>query len=98
MGLSGGSTIWKFPVSVADQFTVEMPAGARVLHVAVQDGKPYMWALVDPDQPTRLRMFHIRGTGHPVDPDLVYIGSWMELRGRLVWHLFGASNPGRADA
>ena len=93
-----GLSVWKYEIRVADEFTVEMPRMSQVIHVAVQDGTPCMWALVDPDQPTRLRMFHIRGTGHPVDPDLVYIGSWMELRGRLVWHLFGAINPGRADA
>ena len=51
-------TIWKFPFAVSDKLVIaiEMPKGAKILHVEVQSdwlapglrGQPCLWALVDP--------------------------------------------------
>ncbi len=85
-------TIWKFPLKVADEQIIEMPANARILTVQTQQGKPYLWVLVDSDHPKEPRTILVYGTWHPID--LVpsnYIGTFqVELMfgGSLVFHVF----------
>ena len=80
--------IWKYEIQVEDEFTVEMPRLAQVIHVAVQDGTPCMWARVNPAAEMTTRTFHVHGTGHRVDPTMVHLGSFILLGGRFVGHLF----------
>lgn len=87
------TTIWKFPFHIRDTVAIEMPRGATVLpHLEparLEQGEPglVIWAVVDPDQPTETRVFHVVGTGHPMpETPLNYIGS--ALAGPLVWHVF----------
>ncbi len=81
------ATIWKYMVG-ADDFSVEMPKGARVLDVQLQGELVQMWALVDPDAEVVTRNFVTYGTGHPItNPDeLLYIGTFQV--NWLVFHLF----------
>lgn len=92
-----GEVIWKFPVppydyrtqGVTTRPTVQMPMGARVLTLQLQDGEPTLWAIVDPRQVTETRAFVIVGTGQPV-PDNAgpYVGTWQWPP--MVFHLFEA--------
>jgi hypothetical protein len=87
--------IWKFPVSVRERFTVEMPRGAEVLSVQVQHGEPVMWALLDPKAQNETRTFAVHGTGHEFyDDGYAYIGTFQIAGGALVFHLFEIE-PGR---
>lgn len=82
------ATIWKFPFEISDKITVEMPAGAKILHVEVQNGVPCIWAHVHPVQEKRKYAFRIVGTGHEHN-DLHaedHIASFQN--GPFVWHLF----------
>lgn len=80
-------SIWKFPVALASESTVTMPAGAIPLHFGAQAGQPMIWALVWPGNPTEERQFRLFGTGHPIDlKGLAYIGTCFQ--GPFVWHLF----------
>ena len=83
-------TIYKYPVTVYDDFVVELPEGARVLTVDVQHGEPVMWAMVDPTAPTSKRHFRLIGTGHPIEDAaaLTFIGTFQMRDGALVFHLF----------
>jgi hypothetical protein len=85
-------TVWKYPVTIGDEFTLEMPLAAKVLTVQVQHGAPYLWALVDPANvdAMRTRRFRLAGTGHPIeDTDgLKYVGTFQMFGGSLVWHVF----------
>jgi len=84
-------TIWKFPVRYNDFADVEMPAGAKLLHVDEQYGTPCIWALVDPQQEKETRRFRLAGTGHPIDvpvDKLHHVGSYLTTWGQLVFHLF----------
>jgi len=77
-------TIWKYEVAVRDELRIEMPSGARILHVEEQPGNGgtgvCMWALVDSKNPMEMRKFIIFGTGHDIpdapaketDPDSIY--------------------------
>ncbi len=83
-------TIWKFPIAVTDEQTVEMPADARILTVQVQHDQPCLWAIVDSDKPTEPRRIRIFGTGHDMGRGngSVYIGSFQISGGSLVFHVF----------
>ncbi len=81
------STIWKFPVPIADEFAVGIPRGAEILSFDIQAGQPCIWAAVDPEQEAVSRQFRIVGTGHDMPAEaLAYIGTVLD--GGLVWHLF----------
>ena len=83
------TTIWKFPFSTSDCFTIEMPTGTTVLSVQTQFAVPCLWALVDPaEQRTVAREFRVYGTGHHIAVPGEYVGTYQEDGGSLVWHLF----------
>jgi hypothetical protein len=83
--------IWKFPVTAADQFTLTLPVGARVLEVATQYEHPQMWVLVDPDAHMEERTFYVCGTGHAIAENLNYLGSFQLDAGAFVGHVFEAA-------
>lgn len=82
--------IWKYEMHILEEFTIEMPVGAEVLSVQVQDGLPYIWALVEPENERASRMFSLRGTGHPAGDlcGVKFIGTFQMRGGMLVFHLF----------
>jgi hypothetical protein len=84
-------TIWKFPLQVIDSQVVSMPRGAKPLTVQVQDGKPCLWAIVDPEAAKEDRVVEIHGTGHQTNKTLdrhYYIGTFQLEGGALVFHAF----------
>jgi len=88
-------TIWKFPVRIADEFSIEMPVGAQVLSVQVQGTEPQLWALVNPKARRTMRRFRVHGTGHPVAPDIgEFVGTFQVRMGTLVFHLFDQGEEG----
>ncbi len=85
--------IWKYAVSLADVFEIAMPEGATILTVQMQVDVPVLWAIVDPDAPRVWRQIAIIGTGHVFGADpqaILYLGTFQQSGGRLVWHLFEA--------
>lgn len=79
--------VWKYDITWF-ACAVQMPRRARVLNVAMQDGQPRMWALVDSSEPLVDYHFRVVGTGmrQPGLFDAKYIGTWQD--GAMVWHLF----------
>jgi len=70
-----------------------MPAGAKILTVAMQIGVACLWAEVNTGAIGKhKRTISIFGTGHrmPDDPG-AYIGSFMLDGGALVFHVYDAS-------
>ena len=86
-------TIYKYPVSAADEFSLELPIGARVLSVQEQRGEVQLWALIDTEAPKVVYRFALRGTGHPADglESARFIGTFQLRDGLLVFHLFERS-------
>ena len=80
--------IFKYGLAVRDDVRIALPRGARILCVQVQDVRPCLWALVDPEAPTCERLFCWRGTGQEMGVALegTYVGT-VQLA-RLVFHLF----------
>ena len=79
--------VWKYPIPVEAEFGIQMPAGAKVLHVGTQRGNPTLWALVDTDAPPVGVDFQIAGTGHEA-PGWTYVGTFLTTNDMYVWHLF----------
>jgi hypothetical protein len=85
--------VWKFVLLLDDEVIVEMPYGAKLLHVASQFGDPRvltLWALVAPTASPAMRRILIRGTGHPIslEDSRDYVGTVIVADGRIVWHVF----------
>ena len=81
--------IYKYTLEVTDEQEVKMPAGAQILCVQVQHGRPTLWALVDPEKKLEDRRFFVHGTGNPIHSDAkvkCYIGT-VQING-FVWHVF----------
>lgn len=82
-------SIWKYPLSVEDKQTIEMPSGARILCVQMQHHIPCLWVVVDTEAKTEKRCFVIIGTGYERNKiPLDYIGTVQDLGGFLVLHVF----------
>ena len=82
-------TIYKYRLQqIRDRFSVPMPAGAQIVHVASQGGWPCIWAIVDTDAPEVVYDFELRGTGHELGSVGDHIGTFQLDGGGLVFHLF----------
>lgn len=84
-------TIWKYSLwegGMRDAVTLQMPRGAALLCAREQYDQPCVWAEVDPDAPLEERRLEVYGTGHPVRPFWIYLGTAMCHGGRLVWHVY----------
>lgn len=81
--------VFKYPFNIG-AFNLEMPYGAKILHVTDQNGTPCLWAEVSPDGQHELRRFVIQGTGHPIPEDgRFHVKTF--LSGDFVWHLYELS-------
>lgn len=83
-------TIYKYEIPVADDFTLHLPARAKVLTVDNQFGEPHIWCEVETLAGTEPRLFSIIGTGHeiPSGEGFQYVGTFQQAGGKLVWHLY----------
>ena len=80
--------VYKYPVPIADESTLELPEGAEILTFQTQNDTPCIWALVDPMRQMETVNFKFFGTGHPVEnaDTLEYVGT-IQIK-PLVLHLF----------
>lgn len=86
----GDLSVWKFDLPDDAESTVYMPRDAKVLSVQVQDGKPRVWALVDPKAEKVRRRFWVMGTGWKANADGLgaYVDTIQLSGGALVFHVF----------
>ncbi len=78
-------TINKYTLDSQD-WTLQLPKGAELLTVQLQNGIPTLWALVNPMTVTEERHICIVGTGWDVEDNMKYITTYMD--GYFVWHVF----------
>jgi hypothetical protein len=80
------TTIYKYPFNIGDTVILRLPAGAEVIKWDVQNGVPYVWAKVNPDNPWQDQRFQLRGTGHPLGEVGKHLATF--FHGPFVWHVF----------
>lgn len=78
-------TIYKYTLDSQD-FTLNLPKGAEILTIKLQNNIPTLWALVNPMTVTEERHICIVGTGWQVEDNMKYITTYMD--GYFVWHVF----------
>lgn len=84
-------TIHKFPLQITASQAVVMPQGAEILAVQAQGQTPCLWALVDPERETEIRIIEIFGTGDPIiegGKARSYLGTFQLKGGESVFHAF----------
>ena len=83
-------TIWKYILQINDIQFVELPKGAKLLDVQMQDGNPCLWALIEQTEIRETRAIYMRGTGHDamLVKDLNYVATFQMAHGALVFHVF----------
>ena len=83
-------TIWKYPVP-SDGEVIDMPEGARIVHVDVQGTEACLWAEVETDRVLRKVQVGIIGTGRSVPDGWTYIGTFQAPP--FVWHVYRIGVP-----
>ena len=85
-------TVRKYPLMEFSMTEIELPAGAKPLHVEYQHETLNMWVLLDTsamDGPNEERTFSAIGTGWTVEVDYdKFIGTAVKPGGNLVFHVF----------
>ena len=88
-------TVFKYVLNLSkltagDRLDLEVPRGAKPLHVAAQHGELCLWAQVPvtalPSRHTLALAIH--GTGHPFEHSGKYLGTGLLQGGQLVLHVF----------
>jgi len=85
--------VYKYEIQITDDDYIQMPKGAKIIKFGKQGNEYYVWAIVDPQANIEMRIFHIVGTGNPLNDSFwvthKHIDSWIESDGgQFVWHLF----------
>jgi len=87
------SKIFKYPLMLGENI-LDMPKGSEILCVQIQHDKPMIWANTNPDNVKEHRKIMVVGTGYEFDnSNLTYIGTFQELGGSMIWHVFEEHNP-----
>lgn len=98
-GIMAERAIWKYTIPIGGEHIIEMPVGAKILHVDVQPAREgermiCLWAEVrSPDNQlpeAEKRSFEVFGTGHPLPTGegLEYLGSFQLFDGGFVGHVY----------
>jgi hypothetical protein len=88
--------IWKYQIAlrVDGVFWLDMPKGARILKLALQNGAPTLWAMVDIHADTETRKFALCLTGSPIVDEGEYLDTFLLENDSFVVHLFEITNTG----
>ena len=78
--------IWKFPIENAADVHIE--GCKRVLSVGLQDGKPNIWAEVDPEDKWNVVVAEIVMTGGTPPPSGRFVGTIIGIGGWAVAHVY----------
>jgi hypothetical protein len=83
--------VWKYSLDWSAFQQLDMPRGAKVLSLQVQNGEPKVWVLVNGSEPHERRSFGTYATGEtlPTGTDLGrFVGTYQRNGGDLVFHVF----------
>ena len=68
-------TIWKYQIPVLEDFEIDLPEGAEIIRFANEEGKLWIWAIVNPKAPVKPKRLLAFKTGAEMpEIPLRYIG------------------------
>jgi len=80
-------TVYKYPLVITDQSSIETSVGAKPLHVGLDpSGMPCIWCEVDPKARWCENTVYIVGTGNKIPAQTEHFGSFVD--GYVVWHVY----------
>lgn len=83
-------TIYRYALTITGRQSVEMPVGAKFVHVHDQEGCPTVWVECDPEKPLAPRDLFVVGTGWNQvvgnGEQAIYRGT--SYSGSFVWHVY----------
>jgi len=82
--------VFKYKLSKGTATRIDLPMGAKPLHIDMQDGEIYLWALVE-DQLAGTQFINILvvGTGHEINHlNPYHINTFLVNGGEYVFHAF----------
>lgn len=76
MSEATGRVIFKYQMPVLEEFTMDLPEGAKIIRMQDMDGMFWLWAVVNTDAPMEKRYFRAFKTGAkiPDNIELKYVG------------------------
>jgi hypothetical protein len=84
--------IYKYPIKLMSENEVLLPVAAEILHIGVQDGILYLWAMFNTEvKQEALRKIYVIGTGFPFNKGNKKHLTTV-LMSRFVWHIFEETN------
>lgn len=85
-------TIYKYPLQIADEQTIPLAYGAKILCVQSQNDRLCIWVDCESTNSPASRTIEIFGTGHPMSQQFnrCYIGTVQQ--GAFVWHVYERNN------
>lgn len=71
-----GDVIFRYQVPILERFTLDLPGGAQIIRVAMENGFASIWAVVNTNAKLEKRYFHAYKTGARIERrnDLHYLG------------------------
>lgn len=68
-------TIWKYQIPVLEDFNISLPKGAEIIRFDNEEGKLWLWAIVNPDSPTEeRRLLAFKTCAEMPDKSLKFLG------------------------
>ena len=82
-------SVWKYPLEpTSEPQLVQMPDGAKIIHVGMQVDQLAMWADAVIDTPDCDRWFCVEGTGWPIHHQGWHVGTVLMHGAGFVWHVY----------
>jgi len=81
--------IWKYTLENSRTQIVKMPLTSEIMDIQMQNGKPTMWAMVDPETEEIELKINMYGTGDDIHENVLkdeYLSTVQD--GEFVWHFF----------
>ena len=79
--------IYKYKIE-PEKTKLELPRGAEILSAHTKGDNAWIWALVDPDQPTSTRLIAAYATGYSSVPAGAKFINTIHFDNGLVFHVF----------
>ena len=84
-------SVWKYRLPIAGKQVIDIPLGARILHVGFQGGVVCLWIRVNPEAEKKPHSFFITGTGQECPAStLEHVGT--AVSGDFVWHVWASTS------